>query len=237
MALSGDNFTILATVEADTSKIEKKLKNQKFSIDAEVKGAKSVEDLALSVNAANEVMRTAIDVTSKFVEQVFELDGAITEFKKVSDLQGASLDKYVQQLGDLGDKVARTTSEMVEAATEFKKSGFSDTDAKNLALTATMYQNIADEQISAGEASNFIISQLKAFNMEASESAHVVDAVNEVANNFAISSGDLANNLGKASAALASGNTTFEQTLGLNKITNRPSKTGLIDGNILSLIH
>ena len=99
---------------------------------------------------------------------------------------------------------------------EFKKSGFNDEDAANLALVATKYQNVADDAITAGEASNVIISQMKAFNIEAQDSEHIVDALNEVSNRFAVSSSDLSNNLGKASAALATGNSTYEETLGLN---------------------
>ena len=98
---------------------------------------------------------------------------------------------------------------------EFRKSGFGDEDAANLALVATMYQNVADESISAADSAGFIIAQLKAFNLEASDAEHVIDAVNNVSNNFAVSSSDLSTNLGKASAALASGNTSFEETLGL----------------------
>lgn len=40
-----------------------------------------------------------------------------------------------------------------------------------------MYQNIADEQISSGEAAEFIISQMKAFNITAEDSIHIADAV------------------------------------------------------------
>ena len=104
---------------------------------------------------------------------------------------------------------------MVEAATEFRKSGFNDEDAANLALVATTYQNVADDAISAGEASNFIIAQMKAFGIEAENASHIIDALNEVSNRFAVSSSDLSNNIGKASAALATGNTTYEETLGL----------------------
>ena len=104
---------------------------------------------------------------------------------------------------------------MVDAATEFKKSGFSDDDAAILARVASEYQNVADEQLSAGEAANFIISQMKAFNMTAADAEHIIDAVNEVSNNTAVSSADLATNIGKASAALAVGNNTYEETLAL----------------------
>ena len=141
---------------------------------------------------------------------------------------------------------------MVEAATEFRKSGFNDEDAANLALVATTYQNVADDAISAGEASNFIIAQMKAFGIEAENASHIIDALNEVSNRFAVSSSDLSNNIGKASAALATGNTTYEETLGLftgiTEITRNASRaarglvsiqsrlTQVLDAE-LSLIH
>ncbi len=98
---------------------------------------------------------------------------------------------------------------------EFRKSGFGDEDAANLALVATMYQNVADESISAADSAGFIIAQMKAFNIEAENATHIIDAVNEVSNNYAVSSSDLANNLGKVSAALAVGGNSFEETLGM----------------------
>ena len=104
---------------------------------------------------------------------------------------------------------------MVEAATGFRKSGFSDEDAASLALVATMYQNVADESISAADSAGFIIAQMKAFNIEAENATHIIDAVNEISNNYAVSSSDLANNLGKVSSALAVGGNSFEEVLGM----------------------
>ena len=66
---------------------------------------------------------------------------------------------------------------MVDAATSFKKAGYSEEDSAQLALVASLYQNIADEALTAGE------------------------------------SADLATNIGKASAALAVGNNTYEESL------------------------
>lgn len=104
---------------------------------------------------------------------------------------------------------------MVDAATEFKKSGFGEDESADLALVAQMYRNIADEEITAGESANFLVSQMKAFNLTAEDSQHIIDAVNNVSNNMAVSSADLATNLGKASAALAVGNNTYEESLAM----------------------
>lgn len=104
---------------------------------------------------------------------------------------------------------------MVEAATEFRKNSFNDQDSATLAKVATMFQNVADESMSAADSASFIIAQMKAFNIEADDAYRIIDSVNAVSNNFAVSSGDLANNLGNMSAAMATGNNTFEQSLGM----------------------
>ena len=85
-----------------------------------------------------------------------------------------------------------------------------------------MYQNISDEAISAADSSDFIIAQLVAFgdslteyNTEAEKATHIINAVNEVSNNFAVSSADLAGSIGNVSSALSVGGNSFEEVLGL----------------------
>ena len=104
---------------------------------------------------------------------------------------------------------------MVEAATEFRKNGFNDSDAATLAKTATMFQNVSDEAISAGDSASFIISQMIAFGIEAENAQSIIDKVNETANRFSVSSGDLSKALGiVASTSSAMGN-SIDQTLGV----------------------
>ena len=102
---------------------------------------------------------------------------------------------------------------------EFRKNGFNDQDATQLAKISSMFQNVADETISAGDSAGFIISQLIAFNQTtgdvAANATHIIDSVNEVANSFSVSSGDLSKALGiVASSSGAMGN-SMEETLGM----------------------
>jgi hypothetical protein len=168
-----------------------------------------------TLNLVTQSMSQAIDMT-------FELDSALTDFKKVSDLSGDSLTEYVGKLTELGEETARTTTEMVQASTVFKQAGYSDEDSAQLAQMATMLQNISDTEISAGEAGSFLISQIKAFDSEfadiTSEGAKaqkVMDGLNEVSNNFAVSSSDLEQGLANVASTMASSGTTYEQTLGM----------------------
>ena len=100
--------------------------------------------------------------------------------------------------------------------------GYSDQQSMQLATTATMFQNIADAEISAGDAALFINSQLKGFNSEFSKfsstgeaSMHVIDSVNKVANNFAVGTNDLQLALSKTSSAMGGFGNSFEQTIGI----------------------
>lgn len=117
---------------------------------------------------------------------------------------------------------------MVEAATEFRKNSFNDSDSAILAKVATTFQNVSDEAISAGDSASFIIAQMKAFGIEAGNAEHIIDAVNAVSNSYAVSSGQLAKNLGNMSAALSVGNNSFEESLGLltagTEVTRNASK-------------
>lgn len=117
---------------------------------------------------------------------------------------------------------------MVEAATEFRKNSFNDSDSAILAKVATTFQNVSDEAISASESASFIIAQMKAFGIEAGNAEHIIDAVNAVSNNYAVSSGQLAKTLGNMSAALSVGNNSFEESLGLltagTEVTRNASK-------------
>lgn len=122
-------------------------------------------------------IRALQDGISNAVETVKEFDSALIEFRKVSDLAGESLTRYVAKLAEMGEITGSTMQAMVQASTEFRKSGFTDEDSAKLAVIAEKYRNIADEEISAGESASFIIAQMKAFNVEADQAEHIIDAV------------------------------------------------------------
>lgn len=73
------------------------------------------ENLGLTFQEANLIMSRSIEAISSMIEQVYELDGALTEFKKVSDLSGSSLESYTADLTKMGKQVARTGKPLCRA--------------------------------------------------------------------------------------------------------------------------
>lgn len=186
---------------------------------------------------------TTVHTIKDMIYEVTDLNSALIELNKVTDLTSEGLDNLVKKAYEAAEGLAKTGTEVIEATTEFAKAGYDENTALELGKIALMYTNIADEAVNAGDAANFIIAQLKAFNIEATDAMHVIDAVNEVANKFAVSSADIANNIGNASAVMANAGNTLEETIGLltagteitrsaSKVSNGKKTKPYIYGNI-----
>ena len=114
------NYSILVDAELDLKNIQQQLKSisgQKITLDSSSlkdvssnadAAERAVSDLGLTFQQANMIMSQSVEIISSMVSQVYDLDSSITELRKVSDLQGKSLDKYVDKLADAGQIVART---------------------------------------------------------------------------------------------------------------------------------
>ena len=125
---SNNDYSILAKVVLDLNNIQSQLNNaaKKVTFKVDGKGIRSVtaeldtmstatqqaskhaEDLGLTYQQARLIMDKCVDTISAMVEQVYTLNSAMTEFKKVSDLRGSGLEDYVQNLSEIGKTVART---------------------------------------------------------------------------------------------------------------------------------
>ena len=72
---------------------------------------------------ANALIYGTQNAIKDMVANVRELDAAQTELRKVTDLSGKSLAKFTDQAYEVGSKVAKTGTEIVQASTEFAKMG------------------------------------------------------------------------------------------------------------------
>lgn len=159
-----------------------------------------------------QMMQQAFD---EALQSVKDFDDAMTDLRKVSDLDGQALTDYTIKLGELGEAVYRSRTEMTEAAVLFKQTGASDEDAAKLAQLANLYMNVADNEMTAADASAYITSQMKAFKITANDAISILDKTNEVSNKFAVSSSDISRALTTSSASLAVYGNDINDTIAL----------------------
>ena len=165
---------------------------------------------------ANETLSLFTTACNQAREAILDLDNAIVEFNKVSDLsKTGNLQHYIEELGELGQAVGRTQSEMLTGATQFVKSGFSEEDAKNLAQVNAMFQNVADSEMSAEESARILIATMKAFNVTADETIHIVDTINSISNTQAVSSTDISDGLANVASTAHTAKNSLEETAGM----------------------
>lgn len=182
--------TMKVGIDVDTSKLNSALsglKGLKVGFDdtssSADKTSQSIGDIFTKVSkfggvtlVINELRQSLMDG----VDAVRELDAAVTEYKKVSDLTDEGMKSFIEDARELGLEVARTGEEMVSGAAEWKKMGYSDADSLQLAKVAAVLSNVADEALSTADASSILNSQLKAFKLNANDAMSVADKINEV---------------------------------------------------------
>lgn len=149
------------------------------------------------------------------VQQVFDLDESLTELDKVTDLSSEGLQSLADDAFEVGEQIGATGKDVIDATTIFAQAGFAAKDALDLGEQAITLKNVSEAGATAEGSANTLIATMKAFKLEASDSEHVVDALNEVSNKYAVSVNDLSTAIQKSSASMAAGNNTLEQTFGL----------------------
>lgn len=172
------------------------------------------------------IYNTGKQVISAMIAQTKELDDQIRVYNKLlPEWDKGDQMTYLNELAKVGTQLGKTKSEMTEASMLLTRSGYGGTTEtlqkqnKELTTQAVLLSNIADEEMSVGDAADSIVAVSKAWQVNDDEvgkfATHYVDAVNKISNNMAVTSGDLTTNIDKVSSAMATGGNTLDQTLAM----------------------
>lgn len=203
------------TIKTNTTAVEKNATAVQNGSNAMSKFVTTISRVAY-VKLAADALSLFTTACNEAKEAIFEYNSAMTELKKVTSFTDEEYQLLADDLDTIAEKVARTRTELVDAVTEFAKSGnYTTAQLENLAEVATMYQNIADSELSAGDAASYIISQMKAYGIAAEDAITIIDKTNEVSNNFAVSSTDISTALTKGASALAGYGNSIDEVIGL----------------------
>lgn len=167
--------------------------------------------------AALHKMQDALRIVCK---NVVEIDTAVTELRKVSEYAGKSLEEYMGRAAEQAQKLGVSISDYVNSTADWKRLGYSDKDAENLATYSTLLKNVGDNIDDVNTSSSYLISTLQGFGLLADQAEDVVNKIDAVANTQPVTAKDLGEILTRSSAAMSAANNTLEETIALGTAAN-----------------
>ncbi len=169
-------------------------------------------------------------------QSVVEVDTAMTELKKVTDETDASYVNFTKRAAQQSRELGASISDYIQTTADWARLGYNLPDAEELARVSSLYANVGDGIESASQASEYLISTLKGFDLAANDAERVVDIINQVANTEPVSAQDLSEIMKRSSAALDAANTSFEKTVALGTAMNSVLQDSATTGTALKTL-
>lgn len=220
----------------DWSELKKYIQDAGLETDKLSVKLKKLFEVNIKSQLANQVINAFQQGLRQVYQNVVDIDSAMTELKKVTDETSGAYSKFLSEAGDRAKAVGSTVSDIVNATADYARLGYSLDDAKTLADVSAVYYNVGDDLDSFTTATDNIVGTMKAFNLEADDAIGLVDKLNAVSNNFAVSSGDLGNILQRSASAMEAAGNTLDQTIALGTAMNSVLQSADTTGTTLKVL-
>lgn len=213
----------IVAMAGDTKKVQSALSSFIEGFQGRVK---SLAQYFLATISIYDVWR----IIKQGIQYVRDIDLALTELKKVTDETEESYDRFLQTASKTASEIGSTVADFVNATADFARLGYNIEQAHDLAQAASVYKNVGDGIDDVAQASESIISTMKAFGIEANNAMGIVDRFNEVGNNFAISSTGIGEAMQRSASALYEAGNTIDESIalitGANSVIQNPEQVG-----------
>lgn len=169
-------------------------------------------------------------------QNVVDIDTAMTELKKVTNETDSTYQSFLTEAGTRAKNIGTDVSSIVNATADYARLGYSLSDATKLADVSAIYYNVGDNLDSFDKATENIVGTMKAFNIQANDAISLVDKLNNVSNNYAVSSGDLGDILQRSASAMEAAGNTLDQTIALGTAMNSVIQNAETTGSTLKVL-
>ena len=179
----------------------------------------------LSVSSA---VMLLVSQLKRMPREVYEIDTAMTNLYKVTDETSSKYNQFLDSSSKSAHDLGRSISSLIEQTANWAKLGFSLDEAEQLAKISSIYANVGE--VDNDTAVSDMVTAMKAFNIEASDSITIVDKLNKLGNEFATSAAALGDGLSRSASAMATSGTDINKTLAMltggTEITQNASEFG-----------
>jgi len=180
------------------------------------------------------IFKTITGQIGRQIGLMYDLDKAYTNLSIVSKATATQLSKIDIQINNMTVSLGKLKKEVINAVTEFTRAGYSISDSMTLAYNAIRGANVGDTEL--GKVTTFLIAGLKAFKLEAEESARVLDVLFRVANTTAINLEGIGEAFLRSANTLEMAGASLEQSAALIASANEAIQDSAKVGTALKTI-
>jgi TP901 family phage tail tape measure protein len=192
---------------------------------------KSFSVFSLTASIFYAPVRALQDMTQRLIE----IDTLMTEIRRVMDMPDFKFTQLLQEAVNTSDELSTKLKDTLTIMGDFGRMGFDSNQLVDITKTAQVLQNISD--LDATSSVDTLTSAMLNFNIAADQSITIADKLNEVDNNFAISTKDLSDGIRKSAASAKTFGVDINQLTGyIAAIGSTTRESGSIIGNGLKTI-
>ena len=169
--------------------------------------------------------------------EIMEINKQMIEIQRVAGA-GINTDNLLSGALAQSKELGNNVHDILDALGEYSRTfdGLSEQQLLTVTKTAVIMSNVSDLKLD--ESVSSLVGTMNAFNISAGDSLHIVDALNEIDNNYSISTKQLAESLSKAGATAQTFGVSMEQVAGqTTAIGAVTQESGAIIGNALKTIY
>lgn len=189
--------------------------------------------------SAYEIFYKVVNAVRSGVEIVKELDSAMTEMKKVTHDSEEALNRFAKSSHKIAQEIGSTASIIQNSAADWMRLGYSIEEAAGLAKNTSILMNVSEFE-DIGSATEAMVAMIQAFKSEGKDvielSEELIDKLNNIGNNYSISTSELAESLQRSSGTLIAANNSVDEAIALTTAGNAIIQDAETTGNALKVI-
>lgn len=176
---------------------------------------------------------SAFNAIKSGVQDVVNLDTALVDLQKTTNATSNQLKEFYFSANDTAKQLGATTQEVIQAAADWSRLGYSIKDAQTMAEVSSIFSSISPD-MDIEMATDGLVSAMKAFNIEADDALDgIASKINAIGNSQAVSNGDIVEFLTRSSSAMHEANNTLEETIALGTAATEITRDAASVGNAL----
>lgn len=167
------------------------------------------------------------------IRDVVDLDTALVDLQKTAKATREELSSFYYDANEQAKEFGVTTKEIISAASEWSRLGYSLNDSKTMAQVSSIFKSISPG-MDMESATSGLVSTMKAYGIEANEALDgIASKINAIGNSQALSNSDIVDFLTRSSSAMAEANNSLEQTIAIGTAATEIVQDAASVGNAL----